>query len=117
MPARQVLARQDQWPAKNAAKAIASPATRPAAAVTVALAASTARRRGTAANVVRIMPVACSEVIASAPKTPKASWTTSNPARLIWTGSKVVQSMWLVLTVAAEKTATVTATAADPSST
>ena len=47
-----------------------------------ALAARTARRRGTATNVVAISPVNCSAVKASTPRTARASCATGKPLKL-----------------------------------
>src|SRR5579859_1518961 len=60
------------WTRANEAKATTSPATRVSAPMTAALAASTVRRRGAAANVVRIRPVLYSVLNASTPSTPTA---------------------------------------------
>ena len=57
------------WTAKNETKATTSPATSVTTPVTAALAASTARRRGAAANVVPISPVPNSELNDSTPRT------------------------------------------------
>ena len=57
------------WVKKKQAKASSSPAMRAAAPVTAALAASTAPRLGTAVKVVRISPLAYSEVNVSTLKT------------------------------------------------
>ena len=67
--------------------AISSPASKVTAPRTAALAASTARRRGTAANVVRIRPVVYSELIASTPIAPNASSASPQPEKLLRTGS------------------------------
>jgi hypothetical protein len=83
-----VLGRHACWLVQNAATAISSPAAKVRAPATAALAASTARRRGRAAKVVRISPVVCSELIASTPSTPKASWAIARPAKLNDTGSQ-----------------------------
>ena len=58
--------------------------------MTAALAASTARRRGTAANVVRIRPVLYSVLKASTPSTPTASTAYSWLIRPGSRGSTVV---------------------------
>src|SRR5215469_13112194 len=65
--------------------------------MTAALAASTARRRGTAANVVRIRPLAYSEVIRSTPSAPKASWASPRPLKLSPTGSKAALALALMV--------------------
>src|SRR5208282_1755562 len=57
------------WTRKNDAKATSSPAASVTAPRTSALAASTARRRGAAVNVVRISPVLYSALKASTPMT------------------------------------------------
>src|ERR1700730_5103735 len=57
------------WARKNDTKATNSPATSVTVPRTTALAASTARRRGAAANVVRISPVLYSALNASTPRT------------------------------------------------
>lgn len=81
---------------KKVAKAITSPATRLTAPATVALAARTARRRGLATKVVRISPVAYSELITSTPRVPKASCARPSPLKLSDTGSKVALA-WAVM--------------------
>lgn len=67
------------WAAKNAAKEasiIAVSATEPN---TTAFAPRTGQRRGTAANVERIMPVPYSPVTNSTPSTPMNSWARKKP--------------------------------------
>jgi len=61
-------------------------------AKTAALAHSTGSRRGTAAKVARIIPVAYSPVISSTPSTPIASWARNTPARLTPVGSNPAAS-------------------------
>src|SRR5690348_9300671 len=60
------------WSRPNEANATPSPTASVTVASTAALAASTARRRGAAANVTRISPVLYSEVKASTPSTATA---------------------------------------------
>ena len=60
-----------------------------AAASIAALPHRTGRRRGTAASVVRISPVAYSLVISSTPSTPTAICASCTPDRLIAAGSKL----------------------------
>ena len=72
----------------KAEKARISPAASATAPSTAALAASSSGRRGTAANVARIIPEENSVVITSAPKTPSASWPIASPAKLLLVGSK-----------------------------
>ena len=55
---------------------------------TVALAARTVRRWGTAEKVVRIMPLAYSLVMTMTPRTAMASWARIPPMRLNDAGSK-----------------------------
>src|ERR1700722_10772403 len=61
------------WPAKNAAKLVASPTTKVTAAKTSDLAASTRPRFGTAIRLVRIIPDEYSELMQSTPSTAMAS--------------------------------------------
>jgi hypothetical protein len=70
------------WVRKNEANASTSPAARATAPAVAALAARTARRRGTAVNVVRISPVECSAVNASTPSTATASCAVGKPLKL-----------------------------------
>jgi hypothetical protein len=74
-------------PARNAASAAGSVTTTVAAATMAALPHKTGSRRGTAASVVRIRPVAYSLVISITPSTPVASCASSTPDRLTDTGS------------------------------
>ena len=62
-------------------------AARTAASATAALAHRTGSRRGTAANVARIIPVLYSLVISIAPSTPAAIWASWIPDRLTAAGS------------------------------
>src|SRR5215472_3139830 len=76
------------WVRKKHARASSTPTVNAAAPVTAALAASTARRRGTAANVVRISPLAYSEVNTSTLKTVTGSTVYSaKPRKLPASGS------------------------------
>src|SRR6266545_5253415 len=75
------------WTRKNEANETSSPTMSVTVPAAAALAASTARRRGTAAKVVRISPVACSELNARAPSTPTASTAYSKLMKLGMSGS------------------------------
>ena len=59
---------------------------------TTALAASSRARRGTAVRLVRIMPVAYSEVTMRTPSTAMASCAMTCPARLVAVGLKLAWS-------------------------
>ena len=76
----------------KAAKAKISPTTSVTAPSTAALAASSSGRRGTAASVARIIPEENSVVIASTPRTPRASWPSASPVKLSLVGSKAARS-------------------------
>ena len=84
------------WPRKNAPKLVMRPVTRATAANTTALAANIVPRRGMAVSDVRIIPVAYSEVMVSAPSTAMTSWPKYRPNRLRWVGSKSGPS-WFAL--------------------
>ncbi len=80
---------------KKAAKHEANPTTRVTAPKTVALAARTLRRWGTAAKVDRIMPVLNSLVMINTPSTAIASWARKRPFRLNCVGLKSSRSAGL----------------------
>jgi hypothetical protein len=67
-------------PAKNPPNAPSVISTSVTAANTASFAHRTGRRRGTAASVARIIPVAYSPLIAITPATPIASWAKCRPA-------------------------------------
>src|SRR5215469_11248787 len=76
------------WVSKKHARASSTPTVNVATPVTAALAASTARRRGTAVNVVRISPLPYSEVNTSTLKTVSGSTVYSaKPRKLLASGS------------------------------
>ena len=62
------------WPTRKVTKLITSPATSATPVQTTALAASRRLRFGTAARLVRIMPVEYSPVTTMTPRMAKASW-------------------------------------------
>ena len=74
-------------PARNTATAAGTLTATTAAVSTAALPHSVGSRRGTAASVVRIRPVAYSLVISSTPSTPAAICASCTPARLTEVGS------------------------------
>src|SRR6266851_7986939 len=76
------------WPTKKDPNAAISPVISVTTANTTALAANTTPRRGWTASDVRIIPVAYSEVMVSAPSAAMMSWPTYRPARLCWVASK-----------------------------
>ena len=80
------------WPTRKAAKVAGTHRARTASAYPIALPHSTGSRAGTAAKLVRIVPVAYSPVISSAPSTPMASWARLMPLRLIAVGSKLAMA-------------------------
>src|SRR5215468_12249535 len=71
------------WPARKATNAAGRLAATVAAGTSAALPHRTGSRRGTAARVVRISPVAYSLVISSTPSTPAAICASSTPDRLV----------------------------------
>ncbi len=76
------------WVSQKQAKASTSPTISPAVPATAALAASTAQRRGTATNVVRIIPVEYSDVNVSTARIVSGSTVYSaNPRKLVTCGS------------------------------
>ncbi len=81
------------WPGRMSRPASTQPstATVPAASTAplriTALAASMADRRGTAASVVRIMPLLYSPLMTSTARTATAAWPSWTPVRLILAGS------------------------------
>src|SRR6185437_11084683 len=77
------------WPAKNAAKLVASPTTKVTTAKTSDLAASTRPRLGTAIRLVRIIPDEYSELTQSTPSTAMASEAMAIPSRLTPVGSQL----------------------------
>src|ERR1035438_4422130 len=81
------------WLVKNEAKAVISATTKTTAAKTMALAVATEERRGTEASVVRIEPLAYSEVTMSAPRTPTTNCEMKIPPWEIRTGSKLARSL------------------------
>ncbi len=82
MPTPASLVPRIACPMKNAPKdaAVATTSTTPARTA-AALAARTVRRWGTAANVVRIMPLAYSLVTTRMPSTAMASWARTRRSR------------------------------------
>ena len=82
MPTPMPLADRIAWPMKKAVKQAVVVTARVTAANTVALAARTVRRWGTAANVVRIMPLPYSLVMTRTPSTAMASCARIPPVRL-----------------------------------
>ena len=82
-----MLSAEIDCPARNAASEAGTVTARVAAVSTAALPHKAGSRRGTAASVVRISPVAYSLVISSTPSTPTAICASCTPARLTETGS------------------------------
>ena len=72
----------------NETKQVISASTSVTDTSTNALAASMARRWGTAENVARIMPVVYSELIVIAPSVPTMSWAMYTPLKLTFVASK-----------------------------
>src|SRR6266700_3889533 len=83
------------WPARNAAKLAASLTARVTPVNTVALAARSLLRCGTAARLGRIVPVEYSDVMARIASTPIASWPNHTPLRLVKVGSKAALAVAL----------------------
>ena len=77
---------------KKDANAVTSVTTKITAAMTTPLAASTVVRRGTVASVVRMEPVAYSDVTTSAPRTPTTNWEMNSPVWENRTGSNWARS-------------------------
>jgi hypothetical protein len=85
-------ARRMAWLVKNEANAVTSATTRTTRPTTMSLAVSTVVRRDVADRVVRMEPVAYSEVTTRAPSTPTTNWERKDPVWLNRTGSKVARS-------------------------
>src|ERR1051326_6848030 len=77
------------WPAKKAISTAGTQAANVTANAMAAFPHRTGSRRGTAANVARIMPLPYSLVISIAPSTPTAIWASWIPDRLTAVGAKL----------------------------
>src|SRR3954452_17724409 len=92
------------WPPTKVTSTVTRATAKVTAASTPALAASTGNRRGTAAKVALIIPVAYSPVTASTPSTPTVSSARLTPMRSWLTGLKSARSpafmlyQWALLT-------------------
>src|SRR5450631_76809 len=85
-------ARSTAWPTKNEANAVTSATTNTTAPTTTSLAASTVVRLEVMDSVVRIEPVAYSDVTTIAPSTPTTNWERNEPVWLNRTGSNEARS-------------------------